>query len=50
MALTGIMAGIGAMTAIGDQEAAGAAKEAINASNMRLKMEKVGQDNALALI
>jgi len=50
MAAVGAAAGVGAANGIADQEAAGAAKTALNASNMRLKMEKAGEDNALGLI
>ncbi|WP_170289225.1 hypothetical protein [Massilia sp. YMA4] len=46
----GAAAGVGAAGAIADQEAAGAAKSAVNASNIRLKMEKAGEDNAMGLI
>jgi hypothetical protein len=50
MAAVGAAAGVGAANAIADQEATGAAKTAVNASNTRLKMEKAGQDNAMGLI
>ncbi|WEF32210.1 hypothetical protein [Pseudoduganella chitinolytica] len=46
----GAAAGAGAAGAIADQEAAGAAKSLVNASNIRLKMEKAGEDNAMGLI
>jgi hypothetical protein len=50
MAITGIMAGIGAAQGIADQEATAAAKEALDADNAKLKMAKAGRDNSLALI
>jgi hypothetical protein len=50
MGLTAIGSAIGAAGGIADQEAAGAAKEALNASAIKLKLEKAGQDNALSLI
>jgi len=50
MGLTAIGSAIGSAMGIADQEAAGAAKEALNADAIKLKLQKAGQDNALSLI
>lgn len=46
----GATAGVRVSSGMIDQEMTAKAKEALNADNAKLKMEKAGQDNALQLI